>query len=328
MNIKKEILVSIVNTSNCEYLKKCLNSIYKNNLTKNYDICVLDNASTDNSFSMVEKEFPLVILLKNKSRLGYIENQNIILKKLYRNYSHIILLNEDTEIITNNFLEKMRIKLDSRKNTAAVSPKIYYSDGRIQPGGNGFTTVFIYILKILKISKILGLIRLKKIFVYLSAFIPNEQIRLYLNKFSNKRKNFELSPVISGCCMMIKKEALDEIGLLDNRFIMYADDLDWCRRAYINGWSCYYLNDIELMHHYKVSSSDFTYIEAHRSMFRYLRKFKHNSIGIIFLKIFSLLESLLIIVFSPLIYFNKKSDLTSAKIITRELTKIKITLTE
>tara|TARA_B000000475_G_C15636618_1_gene299782 strand:- start:42 stop:425 length:384 start_codon:yes stop_codon:yes gene_type:complete len=127
---------------------------------------------------------------------------------------------------------------------------------------------------------------------------------------------------------MIKKNAMDDIGILDSRFIMYADDLDWCRRAASNGWSCYYNNEVELMHHYKASFSEFTYTEEHRSMFRYLRKYKHSKTGIFLLKIISLLESIIIIVnsFIKILFFIKKAY--NFKIISTEIKKIKITFME
>tara|TARA_Y100000768_G_C23979051_1_gene684698 strand:- start:1180 stop:2160 length:981 start_codon:yes stop_codon:yes gene_type:complete len=326
--MNSKILISIVNTSNAKYLKKCLISIYERNKEENFDICVLDNASDDNSLSMLKEEFPEVIVLKNKTKLGYIENQNIILNKLYKNYHYIMLLNEDTEMITYSFLNKMKKSLDSDSGIAAISPKIYYADGSIQPGGNGFTTVLIYIFKIMKLTKIVKWLRIKSILVKFRKFIPHKQIRMYLRKFSKSYSALQISPVISGCCIIIKKQALDDVGLLDDRFIMYADDLDWCRRASIKGWSCYYDNNVELMHHYKASFSEFTYIEEHRSMFRYLRKYKHSKIGIVFLKIISLLESIIIIVssFTKILFPSKK--IIIARYLATELKKIKITFTE
>jgi len=326
--MKNKILISIVNTSNAEYLKKCLSSIYKKNLDENFDICVLDNASTDNSIEMLNNNFPNVFLIKNSKKLGYIENQNIILNKFYKNYKYTMLLNEDTEMITDKFLNHLIQNLESNTSVAAISPKIYYADGSIQPGGNGFTNITIYIIKILKLTRLVEKLRLKKILVKTRKFVPLKQARMYLNKFSNDQKKIQFSPVISGCCIMIKKEALDDVGILDKRFIMYADDLDWCRRASNNGWKCCYVNSVELMHHYKASFSEFTYIEEHRSMFRYLRKYNHSKYGIIFLKILSLTESvinILVLLISSIIKFKSSDTKNTFK---TEINKINITFKE
>lgn len=283
-----DLNICIINTNNKDLLISCINSIIKYNDDVSYCIYLLDNASDDGTADLIEKMYPQVVLFRNIKKLGFVPNMNKMLNACYKSAKYTMMLNEDTEFITQNSFKIMIEYLSTHNNVAAVSPYIMYGDGSPQPGGRSFSNILTYFLEYSHAKYIIPL-KLRYIIAdYYLQYIPIKQIRVYLSVFKNHREPYQNVEVISGACMMIKKEALESVGLLDTRYNIYADDLDWCRMASMKGWKVSYLNIVKIIHYCKVSTSKnpFSLLESEKSMFNYLIKYNHNKYGIALLRIF------------------------------------------
>ncbi|MEK7167612.1 MAG: glycosyltransferase family 2 protein [Patescibacteria group bacterium] len=203
-------------------LKKCLESI-----KEDFEIIVVDNNSKDGTKEMVEKDFPEAKLIKNKKNLGFAKANNQGIQEAKGDC--ILFLNPDTEILDGT-LEKCLKEMDT--GIGILGCKILNPDLTIQPSVRRFPT-FLNILLIL--SK-------------LPKFFHFKSLDHYLAKDFNYDKSQEVDQVM-GAFMMVKKEVLDKVGMFDERFFLWFEEVDFCRRAKRNGFKIYYLAEAEIIHY-------------------------------------------------------------------------------
>lgn len=195
------VFIIILNWNGLQDTLECLSSLKKIDY-KNYKIIVVDNGSKDRQADKIKAAFPSIIAIRNKTNKGYSEanNQGITLA-LKKNADYVLLLNNDTVVIK-NFLSKLVYTAEKNKKVGIASPKILYykSDLIWSMGGNiSYTT---------GISVMIG----------------------------KKRKSSEYTKLlkpgfITGCCMLIKKEVVNKIGLLDAGYFAYYEDADYSFQA-------------------------------------------------------------------------------------------------
>lgn len=223
-----KLSIIIVNFNTKDLLRDCIQSIIRSiplnhPLSSNYEVIVIDNASTDNSVSMVKKEFPQVKLIKNKRNLGFSKANNQGIKKTRGEY--ILLLNSDTEII-NNALKEIIDFAESKKDLGIAGPKLLNPDGRPQPSTAPFYTLPV---------------------TFLSLFGGDKFLRCSPSKTAKVAW-------VSGACFLIKKSVTDKIGLLDENFFMYVEEMEYCYRAKKAGFQVYFYPQAEVIHHVRGSS--------------------------------------------------------------------------
>jgi len=234
--MKIDLSIIITNYNTKELLKKLLFSI-KKSILKSFKIetIVVDNASADDSTKMVEKNFPLVNLIINKKNLGYAKANNKGIKKAKGKY--ILLLNSDT-LLNKNTLFKIIEFMEKNKEYAAVTCKVELSNGQIDPACHrGFPTpwaAFTYFST------------LEKIFSQSKIFGQYHQTWKDLSQIHQV-------DVISGAFFMIRKDVFEKVGFLDERFFMYAEDIDLCLRLKKKGYKIAYNPGTKIIH-YKKSS--------------------------------------------------------------------------
>lgn len=171
----------------------------------NYKIVVVDNGSTDGSQKAIKEKFPEVELIENEKNLGFCEGNNIAIKKeLKEKTDYILLLNEDTVVKDLNFLDILVYNADKRKKIGIVGPKIFYYETDIIQFGGG------------KINSFIGF----AIHMYKGI---NE-------KDFNVKKPYEVD-YVSGACLLIKRDVIEKIGLLDPIYFVYYEEADLCFRA-------------------------------------------------------------------------------------------------
>lgn len=230
--MKKEFDLSIIiiNWNVKELLRKCLNSIYNTVLNVSFEIIVVDNASKDGSSEMVKKEFPEVKLVINKKNLGFPKANNQAIK--VSNGEYILLLNPDT-VVRGNALEQMVDFLEDNPNIGAVGPKIFNDDGTIQ-----FTCARNFPTLLASFSSIFLLRRL-----FPKSRIWGRSLMGYWDHKDNR-------PVecLSGACVMMRRKAIGNIGMLDDVIPMYFEDVNICYRIRKNNWINYYLSSAEVVH--------------------------------------------------------------------------------
>ena len=231
MHIKNTIDLSIIivswNTS--QITCNCIQSIYDNKSRKNIEIIVIDNASIDNSVENIRKQFADVVIIENKDNKGfaYANNQGIDIAR----GNYILLVNSDT-VILENCIDNSLAFANSHLNAGIIGCKAFNSDMTWQMNCFRFPSLT---------NELLILLRLNSIFPESKIF---NRVRYGNREFDIKRK----VEAIAGCFMLIKKEALDKVGKMDENFFMYAEEADWCYRFHKSGWQVYFTPDAEIIH--------------------------------------------------------------------------------
>ncbi len=231
--------IIIVNFNSWDYLDQCLNSIfYKSNFGGDFEVIVVDNASKINKSEIIKKKFPAVRFIINSHNRGFACANNQGIKTAKGEY--IMLLNPDAVLLEDSIDNLVRF-LSQHEDAGIVGPKIYNSDGTFQPQcKRGFPT---------PLTTLSYFLRLDRLF-------PNNRILShYLLRYLDENETNVVDSV-SGACMLIRREVIEKVGLLDTDYFMYGEDLDYCYKVAKNGWKIYYVPTSEIIHHGGKSGSD------------------------------------------------------------------------
>lgn len=231
-----DVSIVIVNWNTRDILRDCLRSIYEQTRDVNIEVIVIDNASSDDSSKMVSHEFPQVVLIENRQNVGFAKanNQGFTIAK----GRYVLLLNPDTVILD-----------------GAIQKAVQFADGKPSAGVIGIRT-----------ERANGQMCLD-CFQY--ASIANMLISIFgLNKLFPKSRLFgreryswwdyrsvKSVEVVAGCFMLVRREVLDLVGGLDEKFFMYGEEMDWCRRITKAGWKILFYPEARIIHHGAQSSS-------------------------------------------------------------------------
>ncbi|MCX7651730.1 MAG: glycosyltransferase family 2 protein [Bacteroidia bacterium] len=225
-----DLSVVIVSYNVKYFLRQCLQSVARAMEGLSVEVWVVDNASIDGSVEMVREEFPWVKLIANSANLGFAKANNQAIK--LSNGRHILLLNPDT-IVQEDTFQVVVDFLDKHPEAGAVGVKIIDGQGRFSPDSRRDLPSAWNIF-----CKLSGLYRLfpkSRVFGrYHLTFLPENEITPV--------------PVLLGAFMAIPRHVLDEVGLLDERFFMYAEDIDLCYRILQAGYTNYYLPTTQIVH--------------------------------------------------------------------------------
>ncbi len=234
-DIRNKLSIIIVNYNTRDYLKKCLQSIYKNlpaelkNFGWEWEIIVVDNASSDDSILMVKKNFPDVKVIENSRNLGFATANNLGIKSTSSEY--LLLLNSDCEIFKDSIINLICF-MDKNPDVGIVGPKILNSDGSIQFSCRKFPSFLDASMHSL-----------------IGSFYPNNPFsKRYMLVEKPKNEPF-LVDWVSGSCMFIRRQALKDTGLMDEKYFMYVEDTDLCFQMWRKNWKVYYLPYSEVLHH-------------------------------------------------------------------------------
>lgn len=237
---KTNVDIVIVNYNTREYLKICLENLISGMARKETKTIIVDNASTDGSAEMVEKEFPSVILVRNSQNLGFAAAVNQAIR--LSSSSYILLLNPDT-LPPPCLDESLVLFIDNHPEAGAIGCKIVNPDGSTQSSAYiRFPSLMSYLTMFLNIDHLI-----RKVF-------PNwnypGKYELSLKEYNSSR---ELAH-ISGACIMLRRSALDRIGLLDEHFYFSREETDLQYRIKTSGYSILYYPDVKIVHFGGVSS--------------------------------------------------------------------------
>ncbi len=194
------------------------------------EVFVVDNASRDGSADMVAAQFPQVRLIRNPRNLGFSAGNNVALRQATGR--HVLLLNTDT-VVRRDTLRRLVEFLDAHPEAGAAGCKILNPDGSLQlDSRRGLPT------PLAALSKLSGLSRL---------FPRSPRLARYNMTFLDPERISEVE-VLSGSCMMVRRQTIDAVGLLDEDYFMYGEDIDWCFRIRAAGWKIYYVPTTEIIH--------------------------------------------------------------------------------
>jgi len=208
-----------------------LSSVFEQNHVA-YEVIVVDNASSDNSVKEIKSSFPQACVIENKENKGFARANNQAIHQAKGRY--ILLLNSDTKLLTEETFSNMVEFMDKRKDVGIGGCKITKSNGRLDwPCKRSFQTPAIFFYRSL------GLDRL---------FPRHKSFGKYHLTYLDENQTHEVD-AITGAFMMIRRETIDEIGLLDENLFMYSEDMDWCLRAKQRKWKVFYYPQVEIIHY-------------------------------------------------------------------------------
>lgn len=275
-----DLAVVIVSWNVRDLLRRCLASVEASARMGRLaaTVVVVDNASSDGSAEMVQAEFPAVHLILSERNLGFTAGNNLALRALFTRPEddqprYILFLNPDAEVV-GDALGTMTRYLDAHPAVGVVGPQLRYPDGTVQPSRRRFPTLataFVESTPLQRWWPRCGLLRR-----YYVADQPDDAEQ-------------EVDWVV-GACMMVRREALAQVGGFDEGFFMYSEELDWCRRAKAAGWRVVYLPTAQVMHHEGKSSEQVIparHIHFQASKVRYVRKY-HGPLAAETLRLFLL----------------------------------------
>jgi N-acetylglucosaminyl-diphospho-decaprenol L-rhamnosyltransferase len=233
-----DLSIVIVSYNTSDLLNNCLSSIeaWLEANSHTGEIIVVDNASTDGTASMIRRRFPEVTLIANQRNAGFAAANNQGMRTARGRY--IVLLNPDTTVLGDAF-GQLADYLDAHSETAIVGPKLVYPDGKVQSSRRRFP------------SRLTGYLESTIIQDY---WPDNGVVRRY---YFADRPDDQVQQVdwLVGACLMVRREAIESAGLLDERYFMYSEEVEWCYRMKQHGWQIVYLPSAVVVHHEGASSS-------------------------------------------------------------------------
>jgi GT2 family glycosyltransferase len=255
-----DLSVVIVSWNTRELLRACLGSVFETAAGLKLEVFVVDNASTDESAPMVRKHFPQVRLIENKNNLGFAAANNQVFPQCSADL--ILLLNSDT-IVVGNTLKLLVDFIRANPTAGAVGPRLLHPRLKLRVLGCGFQpTLWREFNHQFGLSWLFPKTRLFR-GIYLFVKVHDDRVR-------------EVE-WISGAAMLVRKSVIQQVGDLSERWFMYAEDMEWCRRMLIGGWKLYSVPDAIVEHHLSASTKQSEgghtlSISAGRSYFVYSQK--------------------------------------------------------
>ncbi|MCE5199785.1 MAG: glycosyltransferase family 2 protein [Armatimonadota bacterium] len=254
-----DVTVSIVNWNTKDELRDCLLSVFSQDRSITFEVFVADNASSDGSAEMIKSEFAgKVNLIENPKNLGFGAAHNMALGQARGRY--MMILNPDCRMLEHDVLGKMIKYMDSTPSVGMLGPKVLNPDGSLQYSARRSPTMFAAIFRHTLLGKL---------------FPNNSFVRDYLMADWQHDRERDVD-WLSGSAIVVRKETIDQIGLLDERFFMYLEDVDWCRRAREAGWRVVYFPMAAVSHRIGAASDQNPIPmikQHHKSMLRYFLKY-------------------------------------------------------
>ena len=215
--------IVLVCWNNKIYLDQCLKSLYECGLETSFDIIVVDNGSVDGSQQMLSEQYPNVILIQNQENVGLGKASNQGIRASQGEY--ILLLNNDT-IVNAPALEVLVAFLDDHPKAGAVGGKLLNPDGSFQSGYASFSTLLEEFLIVTHIGELFW------------AGYPSH----------GDSNQIKATGWLSSACLLVRRAALRQVGLLDESYFIYGDEADLQYRLNKSGWAIYFLPDSEIIH--------------------------------------------------------------------------------
>ena len=226
-----KLSVIIVNYNVQHFLEQCLKSVFKSIQNIEVEVWVVDNNSVDGSVAMIKEKFPNVKLVALKDNLGFSKGNNLAIKQSKGKYT--LLLNPDTLVEEDTFKKILKF-MDSNPIAGGLGVKMVDGKGNFLPES--------------KRSLPTPSVAFYKIFGLSSLFPKSKRFGKYHCGHLDKNNNHEIE-ILSGAFMLMRKEALDKVGLLDEDFFMYGEDIDLSYRLIKGGYKNYYFSDTRIIHY-------------------------------------------------------------------------------
>jgi N-acetylglucosaminyl-diphospho-decaprenol L-rhamnosyltransferase len=237
-----DLSIVILNYNTREHLRTCLESLWAEGSTSvsggaiEAEVFVVDNASVDGSAEMVTADFPWVTLVRSPRNGGFAYGNNQALQRAVGDA--ILVLNPDT-LVPRGGIAQLMAKLAQHPEAGVIGPKLLKPDGSIHLAcRRSFPTPSVAFYRLSGLSRL---------------FPRSPRFGRYNLTFVNPDRPIEVDSVC-GACLLVRRTVVERVGLLDERFFMYGEDLDWCLRTRQAGWTVRYEPSIVVQHQHGAAS--------------------------------------------------------------------------
>jgi GT2 family glycosyltransferase len=254
------ISVVVVTWNARKYVDECLRSLYEDNVIP-VEVIVVDNASTDGSPDLVAREFPSFRVLRNLQNLGFARANNIGIRESHGEY--VCLLNSDV-VLSRGTLYALYQFMQANPRVAIAGPQMRGADGSVRRSSMRHPSLLNALARAFAIDNL--------------GFVSRRIGGQMMTDFSH-REIVDVD-ILNGWFWFIRRQALNEVGLLDERFFMYGEDMDWCYRFRKAGWRLVFNPAVNALHYGGGSSRAAPlrfYVEMHRANLQYW--IKHHGRG-------------------------------------------------
>jgi N-acetylglucosaminyl-diphospho-decaprenol L-rhamnosyltransferase len=253
--LTRGLAVVVVNYNAGDYLPRCLGSVFASSGDLSVDVVVVDNGSRDGSAASAVAAHPRARLIENRSNLGFAAAANIGIRATEAPY--VLLLNPDAEIVSGTLASLVKVA-DEHPDAGAVGPLVRNPDRTIQPSARRVPRTFEAVMH-----------------AFLGPVAPgNRWTRAYTMADWDRTTEREVE-WISGSAMLLRRRALQEVGVFDDGYFMYVEDVDLCTRLRRSGWTVLFSPELEVIHEMGVSARGQSHRMARehsRSIYRYFSK--------------------------------------------------------
>ncbi|MCF8053946.1 MAG: glycosyltransferase family 2 protein [Deltaproteobacteria bacterium] len=247
-----DISIIIVNWNTAELLRNCLDSITKTVHSIRYEIIVVDNASTDDSVAMLRESHPDIRVIENKENRGFGTANNQAMRVMSGKYA--LLLNSDT-VLQENAVKELLTFMETQRDAAIACGQLLNEDGSKQNSIASFPSIFTLLINMALVEF------------------------LFPRRYPSKRWHYDTPLAIDygiGACLMVRKQAIDEVGMFDERYFFYFEETDWALQMKRAGWKNYHV-PTALIYHLRgqsIGQNIGSRIVFYRSCYQFFRKWK------------------------------------------------------
>ncbi|HEY4245837.1 MAG TPA: glycosyltransferase family 2 protein [Lacunisphaera sp.] len=255
------ISVIIVSWNAKDFLNECLESLNPAASDFPLEIIVVDNASADGSPELVTNKFPHVRLIQSGSNLGFSKANNLGIKQCKGDY--VCLINSDVNVLPGS-ITKLVEYLENNPDVGIAGPSMLDAQGKIGRSCRGFPSVWNMFCHALALD---------------SLFPKSKLFGGYILRYWPQNSTREVG-ILGGWFWIVRREALDRVGLLDENFFFYAEDMDWCKRFHLGKWKVMFVSSASSIHYGGGSSKQAPlkyYIQQQRADLQYWRK--HHTVA-------------------------------------------------
>lgn len=294
----------VIVTWNCKrFTEECLESLRAYRQDPQAEIIVVDNASWDGTPELVRDSYPEVILIHNEDNLGFAKANNIAIRKSSGKY--VCLINPDVRVL-DGCIEKMRAYMEANPRIGLLGPQMLGVDGKSYRSYMGAPTLWRIFCRALALDVL---------------FPQSKLFGGFLMPYFRQNRIADVE-VLNGWFLMTRREALNEVGLLDETLFMYGDDLDWSKRFRDAGWRVVYFPEAESLHYGGGATARALVrfsVEMQRANFQYWRKNYRRASQFVYLAIVWIHQAVRLVGYSLLFLATKSKRAEAAFKVKRSL---------
>ena len=255
-----DLSVVIVNHNHRQVMEKCFASLFSLPDRTTFEVTLIDNTPADGTAAWVAARYPQVAIRRNQARRGFAANANAGMRALNRG-RYALLLNPDVVALP-GLLDRLVAFMDAHPRAGVAAPQLYNDDGTVQPNCRRFPTPGALALRALRVDEIW----------------PIPGVRRYL--MDREQPFAEEVDWVTGALLVVRRAAIEDVGWLDERYVLYWEDLDWCYRMRQAGWSVFRVPDARAIHSQRREGVRRPFSRASREQvlgaIRFFRKFGWN----------------------------------------------------